>query len=202
MNIKRYFRGVKFLFKSVFIEKPKGLDFSMRQKSIGIVTPGSHGYALTQEKSIDSIIKKLGVGKGDSFIDIGCGKGGVLRYVDKYCFERIAGLEIEDSLYKIAVKNFQKLKMPNIELFHDNALTFSRYGEFNVFFIANPFTVDMHKQLIDNIVESIKDSKKRIYLICYGGSIPEYIQSKNIFSKIEEYTDEVSGRKVCLWKSK
>lgn len=202
MNFKRYFRGIKFLATHLLIEKPRGLDFSLRQKSAGIVASGNHGYALTQEKSFDDIMQKLEVGKEDSFIDVGCGKGGVLRYAAKYDFGRIAGIEIEDSLYKIAVKNFEKLKMTNIELFHNNAVTFSRYKEFNVFFLFNPFDDAIYQQVIDKIVEDVKESKRRVYLICYGASIPEYIQSKNVFSKMEDYTDEIRGTRVCIWKLK
>lgn len=156
MNIKRYIRGAKFLFTSIFIEKPAGLDFSMRQKEKGIDTRGNNGYALTEQKAFANIMKYVKVDKNDNFLDIGCGKGGVLRYAAKYGFGRVAGLEIENSLYEIAVKNFKKLKLPNIELFHDNALTFSKYDEFNVFFFFNPFEPAIYQAVLDKIFESVE----------------------------------------------
>lgn len=201
MNIKRYIRGVKFLLTYLIVEKPKGLDFSMRNRTKGVETKGNHGYALTQEKAFDNIMTLLEIDKNDNFIDIGCGKGGVLRYAVKYDFGRVAGLEIEDNFYEIAVNNFRKLKMENIELFHDNAITFSHYDEFNVYFFFNPFDKDIYQLVLDNIFESIKKSKKeKVILICYGASVPEYIQATNMFSIVADYTDQVRGTSVCIWK--
>lgn len=202
-GFKRYVRGVKFILTSLLIEKPAGLDFSMRQKEKGIVTRGNNGYALTEQKAFDHIMKYVKVDKSDNFIDIGCGKGGVLRYAAKYEFGRIAGLEIEDSLYEIAVKNFKKLKMPNIELFHDNALTFSGYDEFNVFFFFNPFESTIYCAVLDKIFESVKRrGRHQVILICYGKSVPEYIRESNLFSLVINYEDEVRQTSVFIWKLK
>lgn len=200
MDIKRWIRGVKFLLTALFVEYPQGLDFSMRQKKHGISTRGNHGYALTQKEAFRNIMKNFKVTADDAFIDIGCGKGGVLRYAAECGFGRVAGLEIEKSLYQIAKKNFAILKMTSIELFNDNAVTFGKYNEFNYFFLFNPFDEDIYIKVIDNIVNSTSDSDKEVYLLCYGASIPEYIMSTNHFSMIKRYTDEVRGTAVCLWK--
>lgn len=73
-SIKRIFRGIEFAFQSFFVEKPRGLDFSMRYKFTG--DEGSHGYALTPKKSFRNLMKNIEVLPDDAFIDIGCGKGG------------------------------------------------------------------------------------------------------------------------------
>lgn len=203
-GFKRYIRGVRFLFTSLFIEKPAGLDFSMRQKEKGIITDGNNGYALTEQKAFDQIMKYVKADSNDNFIDIGCGKGGVLRYAAKYGFGRVAGLEIEDSLYEIAVKNFKKLKLQNIELYHDNALTFSKYDEFNVFFFFNPFETAVYQAVLDKIFESLKSRQggQAVILICYGKSVPEHIQKSGLFSLVASYEDDVRGTGVCIWRQK
>ena len=132
-NVKRYIRGIIFLLKYIFLEKPRGLDFSLRQRSHGILSKGNHGYALTQEKAFDDIMKHINITKQDKFIDIGCGKGGTLLYASKYPFKRIAGIEIEESLYKIAKKNFEILDMASVEIYNDNAVSFADYMGYNVF---------------------------------------------------------------------
>ena len=138
-RIKRFLRGVTLLAKSIFIEKPKGIDFSLRQKTHNIHAEGNNGYALTQKKAFDNIMKLIDINENDCFIDIGCGKGATLYYATKYPFKRIAGIEIEPSLYNIAQKNFKTLKLPDIELFNDNALSFDKYSQFNVYFLFKPF---------------------------------------------------------------
>ena len=74
--IKRYLRYVRYLTRYIFVEMPRGLDFTMRNKTSGISREGSHGYALTPEKAFDQIMNELNIEKSDNFIDIGSGKGG------------------------------------------------------------------------------------------------------------------------------
>ena len=201
-TIKRYVRGSVFLIRSFVLEKPRGLDFSLRQKTKGISMEGNHGYALTQKKSFQNIMDRLDINKDDNFIDIGCGKGGVLYYASMYPFKRIAGIEIEDELYEIAVKNFQRLNLTNIEIFHENAITYKNYNEFNVFFLFNPFEPDIYQKVIDNIFNTLnyKRNDSRVYLICYGATITEYIRNKQIMKLIDNYVDSVRGTNVNIWK--
>lgn len=201
-TIKRYVRGSVFLIRSFVLEKPRGLDFSLRQKTKGISMEGNHGYALTQKKAFQNIMDRLDINKDDNFIDIGCGKGGVLYYASMYPFKRIAGIEIEDELYEIAVKNFQRLNLTNIEIFHENAITYKKYNEFNVFFLFNPFEPDIYQKVIDNIFNTLnyKRNDSRVYLICYGATITEYIRNKQIMKLIDNYVDSVRGTNVNIWK--
>lgn len=203
-KVKRIIRGVSFLLKSYLCEKPRGLDFSMRQKSRNIKFSGNHGYALTQKKAFDEIMKNIEIVAGDAFVDIGCGKGGVLLYASKYNFARVAGIEIEDSLINVAKKNFKILKLDRVELFHDNAVTFERYAEFNVYFMFNPFDADIYMKVINRIVEATKarTDGKKVTLICYGASVYDYIEGLDFFVKKEQYTDDVRCTSVCIWESK
>jgi hypothetical protein len=76
MMIKRYLRWARYLMRYLFIEMPRGLDFTMRNKTAGISSEGSHGYALTPEKAFDQVMSNLNIEVVDNFIDIGSGKGG------------------------------------------------------------------------------------------------------------------------------
>lgn len=200
--VKRVARGITFFMKSYLVEKPKGLDFSLRQKSRNIITDGNHGYALTQKKAFDTIMEKIGVGKDDCFIDIGCGKGATLYYATNYDFSRIAGIEVEPSLYSIARKNFEKLRLPRVELFLENAVTFDKYGQFNIFFLFNPFNDDIYIKVLQRIVESQEESTapRNVYLICYGASPTEYIRQSGKWELTDEYLDNVRVTDVHIWK--
>lgn len=201
-RLKRYIRGGEFFLKSVFWEKPRGVDFSLRQKHFGIASKGNHGYALTQKKAFDNIMKQLDINGNDSFIDIGCGKGGCLLYASKYPFKRIAGVEIEESLYEIAKKNFVNLKMPQVEIYKDNAVTFHKYNEFSVFFMFNPFDEDIYQKVIDVVLSTLTPDRKeeRVYIICYGATITDYIKSKGVVEQIHSYTDHVRETGVVIWR--
>ena len=52
----------------------------------------------------------------DSILDIGCGKGSVLRLLLKYPFLEIGGIEISKSLFDICTRNMQKINDSRIKL--------------------------------------------------------------------------------------
>ena len=186
----------------MFYEKPRGLNFSLRQKEKGIKAAGNHGYALTQKKPFDNIMRGLNITERDSFIDIGCGKGGTLLYASRYPFKRVAGVEIEEGLYNIAKHNFERLHMPEIELYLDDAITFDKYWHFNVFYMFNPFDEDIYRQVIDSVFSTLTPDRKNdhVYIICYGQTITDYIEHKGIVKKVNAYVDHIRETGVVIWK--
>lgn len=150
------------------------------------------------------MMEYLDLEESDCFIDIGCGKGGTLYYASKYPFKRIAGIEIEDSLYDIAVRNFKRLRMPQIEIFHEDALKFKLYGEFNIFFLFNPFDDWIYQKVIDKLCDVFTNERKmnKVYIICYGASVTDYIQEKYFFDLVSKYVDPVRETGVHIWKLK
>jgi len=122
-RIKRYYRYIRYFLSWLFLEKTRGLDFTMRNKRIGIKAEGSNGYAATHITTLSYIFSKLDINENDGFIDIGCGKGAVLRYASNFPFKTIVGLEIEKFLCQIAWKNMKKLKLDEkIEIINEDAL--------------------------------------------------------------------------------
>jgi hypothetical protein len=143
--IKRYLRYAKYLARYFLIEVPRGLDFTMRNKTVGISSIGSHGYALTPEKAFDQVMSNLNIKVVDNFIDIGSGKGGVPVYASKYNFGKIAGIEVEEFLHLKAVKNLKILGLTSrIDLYLEDALKFDKYQEFNIYYLFNPFSYDVY----------------------------------------------------------
>ncbi len=153
---------------------------------------------LLKKKAFDNIIKLLDISSDDKFIDIGCGKGATLYYATNYPFSRIAGIEIEQSLFSIAKNNFLKLNISNVELFNENAISFDKYDEFNVFFLFNPFSSDIYKKVFDKVTMSVAN-KEKVYLICYGDSPTEYIRNDGRWTLLHDYIDKVRETNVHIW---
>jgi hypothetical protein len=185
---------------------PRGLDFTMRNKTFGISSVGSHGYAVTPEKAFDQIMSNLNIEPVDNFIDIGSGKGGCLSYASKYNFGKIAGIEVEEFLHLIAVKNLKILKLDKrIDLYLEDALKFDKFQDYNIFYLFNPFSFDIYRQVLDRIFGSLVDSSrlnKNVVLICYGDSDYEYIKQSNIFKLEYEGFDNIRDSRIHVWKIK
>ncbi len=203
--VKRYLRYVEYLLRWLILEKPRGLDFSMRAKS-AISIEGNRGYALTSRKAVENILRGLPIGKGDSFLDIGCGKGGVLWFGSAFPFGRVAGIEVEPHLVEIARRNMQVLHLEDrIEVIAANAVTFEHYGEFNFFFLFNPFDAEIYRAVLTQVFSCLAargDADRTVWLLCYGDSNAAVIENSGCFELHRNETCPYRGNSVRIWKSK
>lgn len=156
--VNRLRRYLVFLGEYLFMERPRGLDFTMRDTRLYQQSAGKyHGYSKTDEKYPQEIFQTLDFSGCRNLLDVGCGKGVVLKEAAKFPFERIAGIELQEELVKTAGKNFRILGLERrISCMQADALDFDGYGEFDVFFFFNPFSEEVFGRVIDRILESRK----------------------------------------------
>ena len=154
-RLRRY---LLFLGEYLFMERPRGLDFTMRDTRLYQQSAGKyHGYSKTDEKHLQEIFRTLDFSRCRKLLDVGCGKGVVLKEAAKFPFERIAGIELQEELVRTAGKNFRILGLEKrISCMQADALDFDGYGEFDVFFFFNPFSEEVFGRVIDRILESRK----------------------------------------------
>lgn len=165
VRVRRYF---VFLVQYFIFEKPSGLDFSMRDKKIKKRTNGkSNGYAKTSEKHVREIFDIISKRGGEiRFLDVGCGKGVVLKEAAKYPFEWIDGIEMQSYIVEIARRNFKILKIDDrVRCFHCDAVEFNEYGKYNVFFLYNPFPAEIVDKVVKKIMNTRPDTEQIITLI-------------------------------------
>ena len=188
MRLRRLARAINYFISYIFIEFPKGIDFSLRMKNNKSFSTGNHGYALTSKKALQNILIGIPL-QNKAFLDIGSGKGGCIYYAYKLGCVRSEGIECEKVLHDIAQKNIKILKISSFVVSnYVDALLFKRYSEFDIYFIFNPFNYDTYQNVIDCIItQNVKScNKKAKYLICYGDANIEYIKSKAWFKLIKE----------------
>ena len=58
-------------------------------------------------KYLSNVLNKLAINQYDSIIDIGCGKGSVLKILINYPFKRICGIEVSKTLADICKSNMK-----------------------------------------------------------------------------------------------
>ena len=156
--VNRLRRYLVFLGEYLFMERPRGLDFTMRDTRLYQQSAGKyHGYSKTDEKHLQEIFRTLDFSRCRKLLDVGCGKGVVLKEAAKFPFERIAGIELQEELVRTAGKNFRILGLDGrISCMQADAVDFDGYGEFDVFFFFNPFSEEVFGRVIDRILESRK----------------------------------------------
>ena len=154
-RFKRLKRYAFYLTQWFFQEKIKGLDFTMRDKSLISKTGGVlHGYSKTDERHAHEIFSALIIDQSKRLLDVGCGKGAFLREACKEPFGEIGGLEYKEELAKIARKNFERLQLlDRVKIFVGDAALFDHYDQYNVFYFFNPFNTSVMSKVIDRILE-------------------------------------------------
>ena len=203
-NVLRLYRGVSYLLEYLFFELPRGLDLSLRRKSMGITLPGSHGYALTSRAALKNILHGMDL-RNRSLLDIGSGKGGVIIFAQQLGCIKTAGIEYEQSLHDIAVRNINKLKLSQACVSYNmDARMFLDYEAYDIFFMFNPFDDEIYAQVIERIKSQIQgcSSLKTRWLICYGGANIEAVINSGLFSLVREDFCPYRGNKFRIFKSR
>lgn len=186
------------MFQWIFKEKIRGLDFSMHDLSLIKQTGGLlHGYSKTDEAHAKMIFETLEVDWNQKLLDVGCGKGAFLREASRYPFGKIAGIEIDKNLVRIARKNFKILGLNNkVRVINCDALKFNHYGAFNVFYFFNPFD----KKIMEQVADRIENSQtNQYYMILHNPTCAKVIEAHG-GKLIDKLYDRVKSYETYIYK--
>ncbi len=104
-----------------------------------------------------------------NILDYGCGKGRVLAVAAYYGFEKITGVEFAQELCDVARKNIipvqQKFTDKIFNVIHENAVDHKIEKDTNVFFFFNPFDEVVMLAVAKNILQSLKENRREVYVV-------------------------------------
>jgi SAM-dependent methyltransferase len=104
-----------------------------------------------------------------NILDYGCGKGRVLAVAAYYGFEKITGVEFAKELCEEAKKNIipfqQKFPEKIFNVIHANAVDYTIEKDTNVFFFFNPFDEVVMLAVAKNILQSLKEYPREVYVV-------------------------------------
>lgn len=185
----------------IFLEKIHGLDFKTVipsedlgfDKNLVVQCSPSGGHFLKK------ILKDLKISNYDSILDIGCGKGSAIKTMMEFPFNQITGIEISSHLCSIAKKNFKILKSKNINITNINAENYMNYGNFNYFYMYNPFPNSIMTRVIKNILN--QTPKNKTINLIYNNPVCISTIKENGFKEIKKYDDQWSNGIVLFRKT-
>jgi len=180
----------------------KGVNFYGREdiEELQLDPLYSHGYQASNRWDLLEVLKKLNI-KNDAIVDFGCGKGHALYIMSKFRFDHICGVEISPELYAIAINNFKKLKIKNIDLFLMDAANFADLDRYNMFYFFNPFPEIVMKQVVQNIIDSIKNNPRKATIVYMSPAYNDLIVSTNVFSIKGRHFFEQSTNRVTIYSN-
>ena len=173
----------------IAIERIRGVDFS------SVIQPNQLGFddkivirgSPSGNSYLHELLKDIGISKNDSILDIGCSKGSAIKCMYSFPFNKIDGIEISHILSSIAIKNFKKLGLDRTTIFNLDAVNFTNYGDYNYFYLYNPFPDSIMKLVIPALVNQIGNQKA---VIIYNNPVCHERIVEYGFKKIKEYPDE------------
>ncbi|MGN0330946.1 MAG: methyltransferase domain-containing protein [Kineothrix sp.] len=201
---KIYLRGKRhllFFLQYIFLERPRGLDFTMREMDLLKESGGRYsGYSKTSEAHLREIFKSLSFEECQSLLDIGCGKGVVLKEAAKYPFRRIDGIELQPELVRTAKKNLKILRLEDkIQCIQADAVNFEGYGEYDTFFLFNPFGESVLAEVAEKIMESRKGLMKPAVIIYHNPRFLEVFRGMPGFRMRRTLHDALKDYDTCIF---
>ena len=121
--------------------------------------------------SFDEMEKEINV--DDRLVDFGCGKGRVLFYVNQRFSCRVCGIEVDEALYEQALDNrsFYNTRFRDtsdmIDIINGKAEEYEISPDDTIFYFFNPFEINIFSQVIDHIIESVREYPRRIFVMMY-----------------------------------
>jgi SAM-dependent methyltransferase len=172
------------MIKSLFKEKIRGLDFTMRDYSLNQSDgKGGYlsGYTVTPEKHLRKVLDEINTSPRSAFIDIGSGKGFAQVLARQYGFKDVAGIEYSERLCDIARQNMKRLKLEDVDVFCCDAAKFEGYDKYDVFYFANPFGMDLFCKVMKKIEASLGQNPRGISIAYYHPVCEEYFENSSLF---------------------
>lgn len=150
-------------------------------------------------KEIIKQVVEFGVGRDWTFIDVGSGKGRVLMLAAPY-FNEVIGIEIDESLHKVAIDNFTKLKGSSVRehqimsegvTLHNCDIQNYKFTDNNLFLtLFNPFSDKLMIHMLDCLDSDVH----------HGNVVIGYVNPihKQVFSG--RYSELFFSTRYCIYK--
>lgn len=135
-----------------------------------------HRYEPTPYSALESLFNHYELKSSDRVVDFGCGKGRITFYMNYLFNAEVVGVEMNESFYQEAVENriryLRKYKNRKDKIHFQCCLAeeYEINPLDNRFYFFNPFTIQIFRTVINNILVSMENGKREMELIIYYGS--------------------------------
>ena len=131
--------------------------------------------------------------KGDVLLDYGCGKGRVGFFLSYQTKADTIGIEYDERIYESALENQKTaVSRSKTEFVPGRAEYYKVPPEVNRFYFFNPFSVEILRKVIAEIIKSCNESPREIFLFFYYPS-DAYLTFLMSAAELEIYDEIACG---------
>lgn len=166
-------------------------------------------FVGSTQKELFPLLDKCHIDCKDAIFDFGCGKGGAMLSFLDYGFKKVGGIEYQNVIYNVLIKNFENLGLTNemqsgnIMCINGDATTLEEeLNEFNWFYFFDPFEGEVFKRTIENICKSLEKCPRKMHIIYINPRCHEIIENTKKFELTNRFTILTRQRVVNIYVSK
>ena len=154
----------KYNISSIGLDKLRTLSIKGDNLAHSSIYQASNYYIL--EKGFNYL---RSINENNNIVDFGCGKGRALVVAAYFEFKNITGIDFAKALCISAEQNVQKTKLlyPSVKfnIVCDDVVNYKIKKEQNVFFFFNPFNEIIMLEVVKNILASLKEKSRKVYIM-------------------------------------
>lgn len=203
MNTTEFIRLNRYRF-IIILERLRGLDFTKQldnQQTNVNKADGVYFSSSAYFPELKKVLTELNITSQDSILDYGSGKGASLLLFRKYAFGKVSGVELSPVLLDIARKNFKRLRVHDINMYHANGRDFQDLDQYNHFYFYNPFPCDVMDAVLNNIRVSIGRKPRTVKLIYCNPKCHQLIVDSGYFQELKRYEGQVDWGNIIVYQS-
>lgn len=184
-------------------EKIRGLDFIsiVQPESVGLDSTLAYRSSPSGDEYLERLLKDCRIQPGDAIIDVGCGKGNALRWMSRFPFAKIDGLELSDQLAAIARKNFVRLGEKRVSIYTGDARAFERYDAYDFIYFYNPFPAVVMQDVMQALIRSIERHPRELILIYNNPTCETAVLQSGRYQVMATYPAKWDNR-IVLYSNK
>lgn len=155
-----------------------------------------HRYEPTPYDMLNHLFQSYTLSEGDYVVDYGCGKGRLNFYIQHYFHAHVTGIEMNEIFYNDAMKNkenyFKKHRRPKNSIDFQCCLAedYPIKSKDNKFYFFNPFSIQIFRKIVENILISMENHPRHVELILYYPSdeYQYFLEHRTAFTLKQEIT--------------
>lgn len=136
-------------------------------------------YEATPYEALEKLIAHYKINPTDQVVDFGSGKGRVPFFLHHHFNIPVTGVEMNDLTFDEALKNKMFYQRKNQHLTAPIHFEFGLAEQYdiqpedNIFYFFHPFSINIFKQVVQNIISSAQENKRSVDIIFYY-PLPEF----------------------------
>jgi SAM-dependent methyltransferase len=167
-----------------------------------------HGYSYqpTRVLPLRIVFRSIrsGLPEDAVLVDIGSGKGRVLLVASEFGFKEARGIEFAHELCEVARKNVGRYKQKTgvrteFQIIETDATQYLIKPEENLFIMYNPFDETVLDRVLDNIIASLRESPRKIWIVYYNPKWNQIVESRRELKRAQELN--VWGFKFAVYSN-